>query len=426
MSLHSTLRSKFLPWTLAWVLTIVLGVVAGRHSVRRPSEQERIAALVEANGGRPLASQRSSESRSTGPATAERGRRSPPTDGEARERLEMALLEADQLSRTRELLRLVDTLAPDQFPALVEAFRSQGLAQARRSDYNLLIHAWVDADPYAAVAYLEESEPSGEARRAALTAWAAADPFAATAWVEGREDVGGTNDWTVGLLRGLASTDPELARQRLEDLPPGKTRSTSMEAILPYVVQQGFDFTSDWIAGITGEDLQRGTARRAARSLTRLNPEQAGDWIGTMANRDSRRAASEEVSDQWARQDLEAARRWTENLPEDTRTEAAEGIARQMARQDPERTAEWLDSLGDNPDLDGARRIFLAETADQAPELALDNVYTLSQQDEQVRMYHRILSRWSREDQDAARMWVLANPSHVPESVQRRYLGKNR
>ena len=239
--------------------------------------------------------------------------------------------------------------------------------------------------------------------------------------MDGREDVGGTNDWIVGLLHGIASNDPDLARQTLEGLEAGKTRSAAMEATLPYVLQNGFDFTAAWIASIGDEDLQRGTARHAARDLTRANPEQAGTWISDMASVDSRRDASEEVSDEWARRDLESARRWAESLPEDTRTEAAEGIARQMARQDPERTADWLQSLGDNPDLDGARRIFLSESANQNPQVALENVYTLSSADDQSRMYSQILGRWARNDQDATRLWVLDNADTLPEKVVKHY-----
>ncbi|MDA0765765.1 MAG: hypothetical protein O3A92_02935 [Verrucomicrobia bacterium] len=402
-----------------WILTVVLGVVIGRQTSAptAASEKEAVAARVRAHGGTAAAAGH----RDSTAARKERTTKRPRTFADLKHDLHLTLSNADQVDRTRQLLRLIDSLGPDEFQGVIEAFRADGFAKTRGADYALLLHAWVKADPYAAVTYLEETEPSGEARRTALTAWAAADPYAAAAWVDGREDVGGTNDWIVGLLHGIASNDPDLARQTLEGLEAGKTRSAAMEATLPYVLQNGFDFTAAWIASIGDEDLQRGTARHAARDLTRANPEQAGTWISDMASVDSRRDASEEVSDEWARRDLESARRWAESLPEDTRTEAAEGIARQMARQDPERTADWLQSLGDNPDLDGARRIFLSESANQNPQVALENVYTLSSADDQSRMYSQILGRWARNDQDATRLWVLDNADTLPEKVVKHY-----
>lgn len=405
----------------AWALTLTLGILAGRQSASLPSEEEAAAELIRAHGGTRLLGEPGHSSH-PGPAT---NRTTPPkrprTPEEHRTALHAALSDADQLARTRQLLRLVDSLAPDEFQGVVDAFRADGFAKIRPDDYALLLHAWVQADPYGAVEYLEESEPSGRARESAITAWAAIDPYAAAAWVDGREDNGRTNNWSVGLLRGIASNDPDLARQTLEGLEPGHTRSSGMSAILPYVLQNGFQYTSEWIANIQDESLQRGTARSAARDLTRSDPEQAGAWINQMVNVAARRDASEEVSDEWAKVDLEAARKWAETLPEDTRTEAAEGIARQMARQDPARTANWLDSLGDNPDLDGARRIFLSEASTLSPEIALDNVYTLSRESDQSRMYSHILNRWSSDDKAAAQAWVVNNSSSLPDNLVKRY-----
>lgn len=403
----------------AWALTIVIGVMIGRKTSPTPTEEEALAALRETRTGSAIPS--SEHQRSERPIEERPSRDRSRSNERIEQKLHDTLANADRVTRTRNLLRLIDTLSPDEFHGVIEAFRADGLSRIRGSEYSLLINAWVQADPYAAVEYIAENDDSGNARRTAITAWAAMDPHSAAAWVDGREDEGSTNDWTVGLITGIASTDPELARQTLEGLESGRTRSTAMTSILPYVMQNGFEYASDWIASIADEDLQRGTARRAARDLTRQDPEQAGTWVSEMASVPARRDASEEVSDEWARRDLESARRWAENLPEDTRTEAAEGIARQMARQDPERTADWLNSLGDNPDLDGARRIFLSESTDRNPQVALENVYTLSKESDQARMYGHILSRWSRNNQDDARLWVLDNSATLPDNVVKKY-----
>ncbi|MDA1005855.1 MAG: hypothetical protein O3A87_05160, partial [Verrucomicrobia bacterium] len=141
-----------------WILTVVLGVVIGRQTSAptAASEKEAVAARVRAHGGTAAAAGH----RDSTAARKERTTKRPRTFADLKHDLHLTLSNADQVDRTRQLLRLIDSLGPDEFQGVIEAFRADGFAKTRGADYALLLHAWVKADPYAAVTYLEETEPS--------------------------------------------------------------------------------------------------------------------------------------------------------------------------------------------------------------------------------------------------------------------------
>ena len=151
-----------------------------------------------------------------------------------------------------------------------------------------------------------------------------------------------------------------------------------------------------------------------------LDPVRAGQWTSSIADTETRRDISEEVSDRWARQDLEGAKSWVSSLPEDTRSEAAEGVARQFARQDPAAAASWLSGLGNSPDYDGARQVFVREAYNQDPATSLSYVSTISDERTRAQNYQRYLGDWMRRDAESARSWAEANQASLPESVTKR------
>ncbi|NNC88701.1 MAG: hypothetical protein HKN82_09620 [Akkermansiaceae bacterium] len=426
------LNSRLAAFAAAWILAIAVGFVAGRRSAPQPESGQVEAPVGSRTGPRspagttamPAAPGETGKTR--GDRVAGGGARPGSSSGAAASaRIRTLLANPDRLARTRALLELADRLAPDEFQGVVEALRNDPLAAARRTEYYLMVNAWVAADPHAAAGYLLDSDADGYVRESALAAWAARDPYAAAEWAKGKKDGGSVNNWTIGVIRGVASNDPHAALALLQELPGDRTRSEAIRDMLPYVAQNGFGFTTDWLSSIDDEGLLRETSRRAARTLTKMDAARAGDWIRSMENVKARRDASEEVSDQWARTDLEAARRWAEGLPQDTRTEAAEGVVRQMARRDPERAAQWLAGLENSPDLDGARYSFLEVTHEKHPQVALETATALHKESDRVKWMSRILGSWQKRDQQTTRTWVEVNAAALPERIVKHYLKKS-
>lgn len=324
-----------------------------------------------------------------------------------------------RLDRTQRLLAFLDRLPADQFASVYDELRNSPSAELRGAERSLILQAWAERDPLGAVAFLQQGNANDWERETALSTWAANDPQAAFAWASTAPDEGQVNNWLLGATRGIAAADPQLARDYLAQL-EGRTRDQAIDAVEPYVTQFGFDYASSWLAGLTDEGLRNQASRELARDMARLDPAQAGQWNAAITDLNTRRDISETVADHWARQDLAAARTWVERLPEDTRTEAAEGVARQFARQDPEAAARWLAGLGNNPDLDGARQVYIEESFRNSPEASLNFVSHLSDQNRQQGYYWRYLNDWMRRDEAAARQWMNSNSQQLPPQLVER------
>lgn len=327
-----------------------------------------------------------------------------------------------RLDRTQRLLAFLDRLPVEQFGAVYQEFRDSPLAALRGSERSLVLQAWAERDPFAALGFLQQNGAEDWERETAVGAWASKDPQAAMAWAESAPDEGTVNNWQLGALRGIAATSPELARDLLARMPASETRGRALESMRPYVARQGFDYAAGWIDGIGDAALHGEAARMMAGDLASLDPARAGSWNASIADTEVRRAVSETVSDRWARVDLDAAKRWVEGLPENTRTEAAEGIARQYARQDPAEAANWLARLGNNPDLDGARRVFIEESFRRDPAASLGFVVNLTDAKAREGYYNRLVNGWMHRDAEAARAWVNANATTLPQGVVNRAL----
>lgn len=327
-----------------------------------------------------------------------------------------------RLDRTQRLLAFLDRLPTEQFASVYAELANSPQAQLMGSERSLILQAWAERDPGAAVGYLQENGANDWERETVLTSWATIDPQGAYAWAMAAEDDGRVNNWVLGAMRGIAATNPELARDFLMQMEANDTRDRSLRSIERYVTQFGYDYAESWVTGITDPDFQNQAARRFANELAEMDPVKAGAWNAAIADTNTRRDVSEDVADRWARQDLGAARNWVESLPEDTRTEAAEGVTRHFVRQDPAAAGDWLAGLGDNPDLDGARRIFIEESFRQDPQTSLNFVSNLSDERAQMGYYFRYLRDWMRRDEASARSWAEANSGSLPQPVVDRML----
>lgn len=330
----------------------------------------------------------------------------------------------NRIERTRQMIAFIDRIDNSEIADIVQNFSEAGWVDYNRSEFSMLISAWMDRDPFTAIALLDENETDGWTRKTAISAWAADSPEEAANAIKGLKDRGEVNDWVIGLIEGMARNDPEGALLALKDIEDSKTRNQAIREILPEVVIRGAEFAGKWIEQIRDPNIQRDSAKRLASSLARRDPESASDWIRNMTTVTTRREAAEVVSEIYAQQNLDAAKLWAESLPKDTMTEAAEGVAKYLARKDPVEAAIWLRGLGNDPDLDGARIRFLQETGKQDPQTALENVSTLSRPKDQERYYRDILNRWHKTDGNAAIAWATQNSDFLPAKALKGILPK--
>lgn len=324
---------------------------------------------------------------------------------------------SNRRERTRLILDFSDQIASADLEGIISGFREAGWIAYNRNEFAILLSTWIDKDPAAAITYLNQSNADGWTRKTATSAWASANPAAAAAAIKNLEDAGQINDWVIGLVEGIARNDPDAALHTLQGTPAGKTKDKAIHTIIPEVAIRGTAFASQWLEHIEEPKLQRNTATRLAQTLADRDPESAAQWIETITHPDTRKDASEIVSTTYAKHDLQAAKVWAENLPQDTMTEAAEGVVKELAKTNPAEAAQWLLELGDDPTLDGARTNFLKEASKEAPEIALENIPTLSRQNEQKKHYSQILRDWKKTDRKAAIQWARENRETLPPEI---------
>lgn len=425
-----TLRGMLVPGSC--LIALGLGLLIGRKTA-----PDHGATITESpsnpSDSRSVPESRSTSNEGTFLQNARRESNSSAFSGSAEERKDEALMAlseilntSNRIERSRLLLGFLDKLENDDMENVISGFREAGWVDYNRGEYSMLLSAWMDRDPYEAIAFLNANETDGWTRKTAISAWASENPSAAAQAIQELDDVGQVNDWVVGLIEGMARNDPDGALLTLQKLPPGDTRKQAIREMLPEVVIRGTEFASEWIEQIDEPKLQSETARNLAQSLARRDPESASDWINALSSTETRRNASEVVSEVYASQDLDGAKTWVESLPMDTLSEAAEGIARHLTRRDPIEAAQWLQNLGTNPDLDGARVEFLREAGKKDPQVALENIHNLSKPAQQERYYREILKSWSKDDKQAAITWARENSEILPEQVLKSIIPKEK
>lgn len=414
---------------LSWILALGLGLMIGRRSSAEPPQASRQASPPALHSHPPLPAEHSPPAQTGTPL-----KKAPPQRvGTPEERIEQRMMTLanilnthKQIERTRQMLSFTDQIADDEMAGVISAFQEAGWVDFNRSEFSMLIASWVDRDPFTAITFLDENIADGWTRKLAISAWASEHPSAAANAILKLKDDGKVNDWIVGLVQGMARKDPENALHTLSSLPNNHTKSQAIRSILPEVVLRGSHFASQWLENIKDPKLQRDTAKRLAPPLAQRDPQAASQWVSNISSPATRREASHIVSEIYAEQDLHAAIAWTETLPPDTLAPAAEGVTKHLTREDPARAAQWLLKLGDTPDLDRARIHFLNEAAARDPQIALENIPTLSSADQQERHYQRILSAWKKRDATAATAWASDHSASLPQNVLSAILPKRK
>jgi len=322
----------------------------------------------------------------------------------------------DPLERTQAWLDFINTLDPEQFESVVAEFRESNHTREHMAEYGMLLTAWAKVDPLAALDYASEHTGTPFARNTILASWAANDPNGAIAWAEQNHQGEGANPWMVGVIRGVASYDPERASELMSGMPFSRERGEALSAVLPQILQRGTDATKAWVASIDDERLRAGIIQRVAEDFAKEDPRGTADWLlaegGESANR-----SMDDVITTWAREDQDGAVAYYNTLPAgDARSNALRGLTNQMAMDDPQAAADFLDAHRSDAN-DRVYQQFVWHSFGKEPALAADYIARIENPREQEGMYRRMLDGWLRRDYDAATAWIGSTP--LPENVAR-------
>lgn len=328
---------------------------------------------------------------------------------------------ADPLERTRLWLQLVDSLSPEQFEEFVAAYRAEGIAPERMGDYAMLLTAWAKVDPQAALDYASKNTNNPFARQTILSAWAGYDPNSAISWAKANHKGEGANPLMVGVIKGLAFQDPDLASSLLKEMPRSVERGEALDNLLPALLQQkGVAAARDWVNSITDPALKDGAMTRIAERTLQQDPEGTADWLIANPTENSGRQIDDALY-VMANKDQAAALAYFNKLPAgEVRSNALRGIINATASENPQKAVALMDAHSGDVNNRVVEQ-FVWHSFRQDPQTAVSNISRLTNGEEQERMYSRTLEWWMERDQQAAINWVNSNtlPPKVVERLNR-------
>lgn len=396
-------------WPAALVTAFLLGWLAASLSNRSQAASRQTGSP---EAGLRAAKSPGGEGSSRGPR-ASANRSDDPAAGIAA----IAELE-DSVERTRKLLELIDRLGPNEFEAVVAAYRDLGIPSW--NDYQFLLAGWAKVDPLAALAFLDgHTTTPSSSWETVLTGWALDNPDAAIEWAIANID-GDKASWVAGVIGELAGRDLDRATSLIYRLPdsPGKreTRDT-LNAILAALTKQDPDSMKEWVSGIPEGQLRAGAARRVAMRLAATNPQEVARWAETL-DPESRLQANEELTQPWALRAPEEALAWAGTLEGKTLHNIAEKITPAVAAKNPQLATQWLSQFDGDPAFDPARLRLAKHCSRKTPAQAADWIGRITDVATGEREFHRILDGWMERDPEGVLRYMENNT--IPESVRQR------
>lgn len=342
------------------------------------------------------------------------GERSTATMDERLTKMEEIVRGENALDRSRSMLAWIDSLAPSEFQAAVDRFRSLGITEERMGEYAMLLTAWAEIDPMAALAYTKEKTRGGMATNTVLAAWASRDPEAAIAWAEANHEGEEANPYMVGIIRSIVATNPTRATALLQGLPFSSERGEALTAMIPHLLKDGPEAAKSWIAGLSDPRLRDGATARFAEEMAKTDPANTASWLLANLGEASTRSV-DEVFAEWAKTDKSAAMSSFSQLPAgDAKTRALRGLVTVEARNDPQAAAALMNSHPADVD-DRMVFHFVWNSFDKAPAVAANQIALIQDEGSRNRMYQRALGAWLDDDQAAAQSWI--NSAKLPEPV---------
>ena len=373
------------------------------------------------NGSGAPTGPRASARRTTGLATAER--RSGQSSAFAQDpitRMEDIINNPDPLDRAEAWLRFVKGLDSTEIADVVASFRGKGLTRENMSEYSMLLTAWANYDPLAALDYASENTGTPFARQTILTSWATKDPAGAMEWAKANHEGDEANPWMVGVIRGIAAADPARATELMNAMPYSRERGEALTAVQGHYLSKGPEAARAWAMSIEDERLRAGAIGRIAGNLARTDPKGTADWLLANPSEGSTRAMGR-VMERMAETDANAAMAYFQNITDEgVRTSAFAGLAEQMGEEDIQAAARFIDA---NPTLatDDVYEEFIWNARREDPALGASAIGSIQNADRQNRAYRQYIGHWLRRDYDGAVNWV--NQNELPQSVQRSVAG---
>lgn len=210
---------------------------------------------------------------------------------------------------------------------------------------------------------------------ATMTGWASVDPVGALQWYESlEEDRRKCRDVTVGMLKGLASSDltfaTEFALQKLEaeDRLAGELVGVVKDKMLEV---ETLPTAAEWAVELPEGKIRDEVLLGVTGEFVKREPKAAAQWAATLDGEEGERIKLL-VAGKWAQEDPEASLEWARKLPEGEGKSASVGaVVAEWAGQDTDAVYEFLNGMPRSSDRDAAVEAFSARIAGEDPHAAI-------------------------------------------------------
>ncbi len=322
-----------------------------------------------------------------------------------------AQAESNPILRNASFAQALGNLNADNLEDVLETFKSLPFGFEHIQEYRMLLYAWGQFDPLAAIDYCKERASgigAGFATAGVLEGWASRDPQSALTWVKSPENAGMAKLYNFGLIRGWASSDLDAASNYAERL-EGNEDLNKISGILidQNKKQGGFAQASSWANSLANGHLKEGAFSSMSRKFARDQPEKLAEWMKIHANEKYAANAFENLGKRWSETDPKSSIEYFSNLPRGKSQELGiKGSISNWAKQDPVAAGEWLNQRDSGPQLDSALAAYASTVSIIDGGAAMEWAVSISDFELQTSVIKKVGQEWYRQDKDAVDIWL--------------------
>ena len=330
--------------------------------------------------------------------------------------------ETNPIKRSAAFARAFENLNQDNIGQALKAFESLPMGFENMQEYKMLLYAWSQFDPLAAIDYCKGRASgigAGFATAGVLEGWANRDPESARAWVEDPANAGMAKLYNFGLIKGWANRDLQGATDYVMGLEGGEEVGKLVGIITEsHNREGGFDQASSWAEELPNPKLKEGAFMNLSRTFARDRPEEVAEWLETHANEKYSAKAFENLGRKWSETDPESSIDYFSNLPDGKSQEVGiKSSISNWAKQDPLSAGDWLNERESGPKLDSALAAYASTVSTKNGGAAMEWAISISNEKLQQSTIKKVGQEWYRQDKDSVEAWLPS--SGLSETAQK-------
>ena len=328
--------------------------------------------------------------------------------------LRSLLLTANDADRTRALLELVSRFETGDWPLALEALAKIDIVLGSPG-YDLILFAWTEADPEAAMAWATQKQIGYYAIRA----WIGKDPDAALAFLTSPASGDPSSQWS-RMARAIEVLGDDLPRiAKLISATQGSQRLMLVQQARPNFGKISPETAKAWVDSLDPSLKDHGLnllltnlqGVEAKLALARDFPDEIGpEKYGS-------------IYDAWMKSDEAAALASFESLePGRLHRAALLGVAHGLCRNGKFPEAIALTKRWPEETTDLLLSDLMIGRGTKNAALVLGEIPRLKSESLRLDRYRHALEPWLKEDPEAAKKWLREN--EVPEQIRKEFEGR--